>query len=68
MKVLELHREQGMRGYRQSIVCHCKNFSDKIITAVILDQVKLRALTCYNKGAFIVQDTDPRYPRDSPCH
>jgi hypothetical protein len=57
-----------MSGCRQSIICYCKDFSDKITTAVILDQVKLRALTCYNKGAFIVQDIDPRYPRDSPCH
>jgi hypothetical protein len=68
MKVLELCREQGMRGCRQSIICHCKDFSDKITAAVILDQVKLRALTCYNKGAFIVQETDPRYLRDSPYH
>jgi hypothetical protein len=43
MKVLELCRKQGMRGCRQSAVCHCKNFSDKIIAAVISDQVKLRA-------------------------
>jgi hypothetical protein len=37
MKVLELCREQGMRGCRQSVVCHCKDFLDKIITAVISD-------------------------------
>jgi hypothetical protein len=43
-----------MKGCRQRVVYYCKDFSDKITTAVISDQVKLRALTCYNKGLYIV--------------